>query len=118
MCHYRRARGYPLGCVDSHLHILEQLPDVIPQPLDLEEDRLELLSVLTLNVALPDGIEDPRLKLDDIVCLLHEIARWFLAFVPHKPLIKEGAEQAILVDLRDGISGNQASLDQATGHLL
>jgi hypothetical protein len=76
-----------LGCVDSHLHVLEQLPDVIPQPLDFEEDSLELLSVLTLNVALPDGIENPRLKLDDMVCLLHQEAWWFLALVPHKPLI-------------------------------
>ncbi len=103
-----------MGCVYSNLHILEQLPDVIPQPLDLEEDSLELFSVLTLNVALTDGIEDSRLKLDDMVCLLHDVAWWFLALVPHKPLIKEGAEQAILVDLRDGVSGNQAFLDQAT----
>jgi hypothetical protein len=87
MCHYRGARGSSLGCVDSHLHVLEQLPDVIPQPLDLEEDSLELLSVLTLNVALPDGIENSCLKLDNMVCLLHQEARWFLALVSHKPLI-------------------------------
>ena len=86
----------------------------MPEQLDLEADLFHVLGVLTLNIGLPDGVEDFGLEVNDLVAVLDDARRRLQALVLEEPAVQEGREERVAVQRRQLLRALQTPTDYFT----
>ena len=73
-----------------------------------------VLGVLTLNIGLPDGVEDFRLEVNDLLAVLDDARRRLQALVLEEPAVQERREERVTVQRRQLLGALQTTTDYFT----